>query len=621
MRSRDGVQLRASRSEPGIASARSEVRDNMRIGWDVPILMDDGVVLRCDVFRPRKDGHYPVILSYGPYAKGLAFQDGYPSAWQRMAAAHPDVTAGSSNKYQSWEVVDPEKWVPRDYACVRVDSRGCGCSPGFIDHFSPRETKDFYDCIEWAAAQPWSNGKVGLNGVSYYGINQWHVATLQPPHLAAMCIWEGAADWYRDMTHHGGILCTFWENWYDMQVRTVQYGAGERGKRSRVHGELVCGPETLPDGKLAGNRCSLGEEIREHPLDDEYHKERSPVWAKVKVPFLSAANWGGQGLHPRGNFEGFVRAASKQKWLEAHWLEHWTHFYTDYGRERQLAFFDRFLHGKDNGWDKRPSVALQVRHLDRFEERDENEWPLARTRWTRLYLDPARGALEEKQASGAAVVAFAAMGEGVTFLTAPLEADTEITGPSSLKLFVSSSTRDTDLFVVLRVFKPDLAEVVFQGAIDPHTPVAQGWLRASHRKLDRKLSTPYRPYHTHDKEQPLTPGEPVELDIEIWPTSVVVPAGYRIGLTIRGKDYEYAGASGGRLSNFKNELKGCGPFLHDDPRDRPAEIFGGTTSLHFGRGRQPFLLLPIIPPKKSASSRNNHRSGSAGRHQRATTRE
>jgi predicted acyl esterase len=406
-----------------------------------------------------------------------------------------------------------------------------------------------------------------------------------------------------------------------MQVRTVQYGAGERGKRSRVHGELVCGPETLPDGKLAGNRCSLGEEIREHPLDDEYHKERSPVWAKVKVPFLSAANWGGQGLHPRGNFEGFVRAASKHKWLEAHGLEHWTHFYTDYGRELQLAFFDRFLHGKDNGWDKRPCVALQVRHLDRFEERDENEWPLARTKWTRLYLDPARGTLEEKQASGAAVVAFEAMGEGVTFLTAPLEADTEITGPSSLKLFVSSSTRDADLFVVLRVFKPDLAEVVFQGAIDPHTPVAQGWLRASHRKLDRKLSMPYRPYHTHDKEQPLTPGEPVELDIEIWPTSVVAPAGYRIGLTIRGKDYEYAGASGGRLSNFKNELKGCGPFLHNDHSDRPSDIFGGVTSLHFGRGRQPFLLLPIIPPKKSASSRNNHRSGSAGRHQRATTRE
>ena len=99
--------------------------------------------------------------------------------------------AGSTNKYQNWEVVDPEKWVPDGYVCVRVDSRGTGRSPGHVDHFSPRETRDFYDCIEWAGAQPWSSGKVGLNGISYYGINQWQVASLQPPHLAAMCIWEG----------------------------------------------------------------------------------------------------------------------------------------------------------------------------------------------------------------------------------------------------------------------------------------------------------------------------------------------------------------------------------------------------------------------------------------------
>jgi putative CocE/NonD family hydrolase len=363
---------------------RSEVRDGMRIDWDVPITMDDGLVLRADVFRPIAEGRYPVILSYGPYAKGLAFQDGYPSAWQRMAEKHPDVTADSSNLYQSWEVVDPEKWVPHDYACVRVDSRGCGVSPGFIDHFSPRETKDFYDCIEWAGVQPWSNGKVGLNGISYYGINQWHVASREPPHLAAMCIWEGAADWYRDMTHHGGILCTFWENWYDMQVKTVQFGAGERGKRSRVHGELVCGPEILSEAALAKNRSNFGAEIVAHPLDDDYHRARSPVWPKVKVPFLSAANWGGQPLHPRGNFEGFVRAASKNKWLEVHGIEHWTHFYTDYGRELQLRFFDHFLHGKDNGWDKQAPVQLQIRHVDGFVERAEQEWPLKRTQWTKL---------------------------------------------------------------------------------------------------------------------------------------------------------------------------------------------------------------------------------------------
>ncbi|MBV9956591.1 MAG: CocE/NonD family hydrolase, partial [Pseudolabrys sp.] len=178
----------------------SETREGfagpMAVDWNVPITMDDGLVLRCDVFRPVKKGKYPVILTYGPYAKNLAFQDGYVSAWERMATKHPDVTANSTNLYQNWEVVDPEKWVNHDYVCVRVDSRGTGCSPGYVDHFSPRETKDFYNCIEWAGVQDWSNGKVGLNGISYYGINQWHVASLQPPHLAAMCVWEGAADWY-----------------------------------------------------------------------------------------------------------------------------------------------------------------------------------------------------------------------------------------------------------------------------------------------------------------------------------------------------------------------------------------------------------------------------------------
>jgi uncharacterized protein len=574
---------------------RSGFRDGMHIDWDVQIAMDDGLVLRADVFRPAKVGKYPVILSYGPYAKGLAFQEGYPSAWQRMADKHPDVSAGSTNKYQNWEVVDPEKWVPHDYACVRVDSRGCGCSPGVIDHFSPRETKDFYDCIEWAGVQPWSNGKVGLNGISYYGINQWHVASLEPPHLAAMCVWEGAADWYRDMTHHGGILCTFWKNWYDMQVKTVQYGAGVRGKRSLVHGELVCGPETLSEDQLARNRADFGNEILAHPLDDAYHRARSPIWSKVKVPLLSTANWGGQGLHPRGNFEGFMQAASNRKWLEVHGIEHWTHFYTDYGRELQRRFFDHFLHGRDNGWDKQPKVLLQVRHPgEKFVARVEDEWPLKRTRWTKFHLDPVDGMLKAGAAANKATLSFDAMGDGVTFMTAPLTEAAEITGPIAAKLFVSSSTSDADLFLIVRVFSPDLKEVVFQGAIDPHTPIAQGWLRASHRKLDPERSLPYRPYHTHDREEPLRDGEVVELDIEIWPTSIVAPPGYRVALTIRGKDYEYGGASGGKLSNFKNELTGCGPFLHDDPQDRPPEIFDGATTLHFGRKTPNYVLLPII---------------------------
>jgi uncharacterized protein len=562
--------------------------------FDLAIPMDDGLCLRADVFRPPGAGRWPVLITCGPYAKGLAFQDGYPSAWQRMVAAHPDVAHGSSNRFQNWEVVDPEKWVPDGYVCVRVDSRGAGRSPGFIDPFSPRETRDFHDCIEWAGVQPWSTGKVGINGVSYYGINQWQVASLQPPHLAAMCIWEGAADWYRDMTHHGGILSTFWANWYDMQVKTVQYGLGERGARSRVTGALVCGDETLSDAELARNRCSFGDDILAHPLDDDYHRARSPQWDKVTVPFLSAANWGGQGLHPRGNFEGFLRAASRQKWLEAHGLEHWTHFYTDYGRALQKRFFDHFLKGEANGQDQSPRVLLQVRHVDRFVERAEHEWPLARTRWTRLHLDAQRATLEPMPLQSAAACTFDAAGDGVTFMAAPLARDTEITGPLAARLWVSSSTADADLFVVLRVFSPDLREVVFMGAIDPHTPVAQGWLRASHRRLDPALSTPWRPYHTHDRSEPLVPGEAVALDIELWPTSIVVPAGHRVALTVRGRDYEWQASTGARLSNFRNELKGCGPFLHDDPRDRPRSVFAGRTTLHCGAAHESWVLLPVI---------------------------
>jgi hypothetical protein len=570
-------------------------KDGMWIEWDVSITMDDGLVLKADVFRPPSEGRYPVILTYGPYAKGLPFQEGYPSCWQKMENEHPDVTRGSTNKYQNWEVVDPEKWVPHDYVCVRVDSRGCGRSPGYLQHFSPREINDFYDCIEWAGVQAWSNGKVGLSGVSYYAMAQYPVASWQPSHLAAMVSWEGSADWYRDATHHGGILSTFWANWYDMQVKTIQHGWGERGGVNPNTNELISGPVTMSEDDLQRNRTDFGSEIFNHPRIDYYYKERAPDWNKVKVPMLTAANWGGQGLHLRGNTEAYVRAASEEKWLEIHGIEHWTEFYTDYGVELQRRFLDHFLKGEDNGWDKQPAVQLQVRTLNGFVERHENEWPIARTNWTRMYLDTDKGVLGDRS-STETKVEYSATGDGVSFFSEPLPKETEITGPSSMKLFVSSETVDADIFVVVRVFSPDDSEVVFQGAIDPHTPIGQGWLRASHRKLDVELSTEYRPYHTHDEKQLLVPGEIYELDIEIWPTSIVVPEGYRLAVTVRGSDYEYPGDTGGaKLSNFKNELKGCGPFLHDDPRDRPPSIFSKKVTIYTGGARSSSVLLPIIP--------------------------
>ncbi len=580
------------------AQCRTEVRDGMRIDWDVPVRMEDGVVLRADVYRPVKDGKYPVLLSYGPYAKWLHFQDGYPYQWQKLEKHFPNILARSSNRYQNWELVDPEIWVPDGYVCVRVDSRGMGRSPGYLDPWSWREAEDFAICVDWSGVQAWSNGKVGLNGISYYGMNQWQVASLQPGHLAAICVWEGAADFYRDMGHHGGIACRFAETWFREAVVPRQHGKGANGYKSRINGEWISGPPTLSEEELASNRTDYGRDVLAHPLCDKYWKARMPDYSKINVPLLSAGNWGGVGLHPRGNTEGYVNAASTQKWLEMHGLDHFTHFYSDYGMALQKRFFGHFLKGENTGWDQQPRVQLQVRHPhETFVERTESEWPLARTRWTKAYLDPASRKLAAEVPGAPKTITYDALGDGLTFLLDPMEKETEITGPVAAKLFISSETADADVFLVLRAFAPDMREIVYQGSNDPHTPVGIGWLRASHRKLDAKLTLPYRPYHSHDEVQPLTPGEIYELDIEIWPTSIVLPEGYRLGLSVRGRDYIYPGFEPGQANVAGRIYYGVGPFKHDLRGNRPVEVYGGKVTVHTGPDHPSHVLLPVIPAK------------------------
>ena len=575
----------------------SDVRDGMRIDWDVPIKMDDGVVLRCDVYRPIKNGKYGVIMTLGPYGKFLHFNEIYEDQFVRMSEDFPEVPSETTNKYQNWEVVDPEKWVPDDYVCVRVDSRGAGRSPGVIDIWSGREAEDLAICVDWAGVQSWSNGKVGLNGISYYAENQWQCAALQPKHLAAICPWEGAADYYRDMAHHGGIFCNgFTKVWSEAQVYSVQHGRGTNGFRSSMNGDWVSGPITLTEEELGANRNNFYEDCLANKLDtDQFWTSRMPDWSKVKVPMLSSANWGGQGLHPRGNFEGFVRSVSKDKWLEVHGIEHWTHFYTNYGMDLQKRFFAYFLKGEKNGWNKQPKVQLQVRHPgEKFVERHEKEWPLKRTKWTKFFVNPEDLSLSTKTQNKMSKVTYGGFSDGVTFMTPPLKKEIEITGPIASKLFVSSSTSDADLFVILRAFSPDMKEVTFQGALDPKTPLAQGWLRVSHRKLDKNLSLPYRPYHTHDEEQPLARGKVYEVDVEVWPTCIVIPKDYRLAFSIRGKDYVYPGDSKVDLGKFSG-WTGVGPFQHNDTRDRPPEIFGGDVTLRGGPKEQAYVLLPVIP--------------------------
>jgi predicted acyl esterase len=574
---------------------KSEIRDGMQIDWDVPIPMDDGIVLRGDVFRPIGDGKYPVLLSYGPYAKGLSFQEGYKSAWERLTKAAPEVLQGSSNKYQNWELVDPEKWVPDGYICLRIDSRGAGRSPGYMDVWSPREAQDIYHCVEWAGTQPWSNGKVGIHGISYYSMNQWQVGELNPPHLAALCIWEGASDYYRELCRHGGILSDFFNSWWPRQVVSVQHGVGTRGPKSVVTGEPVAGPETLSEEELLKNRADSPARAKRERFDSKDYVPRRADFSKITAPLLSAANWGGMGLHTRGNFEGWLAAGSKQKWLEVHGDTHFTHFYSNYGDALQRKFFGHFLKGEDTGWDKQPRVSLNIRYPgEKFVLRAENEWPLARTQWTKYFLQPDGKGLSTSAPKTTATVSYDTTGDGVTFSTAPLSEPVEITGPVAAKLWLSSETTDADVFLVFRVFDPAGKEVTFIGTNDPRTPVGLGWLRASHRKLDPTMSLPYRPWHPHDEAWPLEPGQPVELDVEILPTCIVVPAGYRFALTVRGKDFEVDGKDIAP-PHAPYPMKGVGPFLHIDPDDRPPQIFACRNTLHFAAGKEPYLLLPIIP--------------------------
>ena len=570
----------------------------------------DGSHVMVNVFRPEGDGQCPALLAVSPYGKDLHTKDGFPEIWVEMREHMPKMDEKSTLSLHTWESNDPELWVPYGYACVRLDVTGAGKSPGKLDCYSPTEARATYDAIEWAAEQPWCNGKVALIGISYLAIIQWRVASEQPPHLTCICPWEGEFDYYREWARHGGILSnTFSELWWPTQVLALQNGYAGSPHRDLDDGAPMGGPVSLSDAELEANRIDLTQEFRDRELDGPWYRERSGDYEKIVIPLLSAANWGGYGLHGRGNVEGFTQSASREKWLRVHGGNHRDAFFLPDGEGLQRQFFDHYLKGEDNGWENRPPVMLKVRRIDdTFFERDEQEWPLARTRWTKWYLDAASGGMGADAPAQEGVGSYPGMGTGLSFRTQPLAQETEITGPLAAKLFISSASEDMDIFATLRVFAPDGSEATFIASVEPKGPLAQGWLRASHRKLDTSRTTEWRPWHTHDTLEKLTPGEIYEVDVEIWPTCLVVPAGYTLELLIEGKDFArpaeerdptYAQMSA-RMSSFAGRdwpelFCGCGLFLHNDPQDRPPDVFGATNTIHTGGPHSSYLLVPVIP--------------------------
>ena len=449
---------------------------------------------------------------------------------------------------------------------VRVDGCGTGASPGYLAPFSKDAAENYYDAIEWAAAQPWSTGKVGLAGISFYAMTQWPVAALRPPHLAAMIPWEAAADVYRDFMRAGGILNSrFLSWWWPNTVLNVQHGAD---------GSLSA------EQRAANCVVSLNDEALARPLAVQIEDEWCcPDLTRIEVPLLSVGNWGNVGLPLRGNVEGFLSAGSKQKWLRIITGDHIYPFYEPQNIDLQARFFAHFLKGEENGWDREPAIMLAIRDADAVAWRAEKAWPLSGTLWTPYYLDTAALSLARDAPRAEARLEFLAMGDPVTFTTAPVKMPVEVTGPVALRLWASSSTKDMDIFVRLGRVEPDGREVWAIGPEKNDVALTQGWLRASHRKLDPERALPYRPFHTHDEMQLLTPGEPVALDIEIWPTSITIPVGSRLLLEVGGHE----------LINSH--------FYHEDERDRPASVFGGRTTLLSGPSAASYLYLPIIPVK------------------------
>lgn len=526
---------------------------------DVAITTSDGVVVRANVYRPDTTKPVPTIVNMGPYGKDVPMSRLYPERYARMVEQYPNVLSASSGRLLTWEVPDAERWVPLGYALVHVDARGTGTSEGQWSPKSHRELDDFAEAIEWIAAQPWSNERVAVMGVSYYAIVAWKVAQAAPPALKAIVPWHGSADQYRDSSRHGGILSSFSDLWWY--------------RWSRDSARVVAGQGSEDDIEQ-----NWPKEVRARPLIDDWWRERSVDWSKVTVPFLSVGSWGTVGLHLRGNTEGFAHAASDDKWLYvlAGKQGRLEQFHSDWGVDLQKRFLDRYLIDDPVGWSDIPKVTTEVRLPGGgYRLRTDEAWPLASTSWLTLHLDARTRSLGTAAPTEQGVAGYYGLSDGVGFRSGIFAEECEVTGPIALTLSCSTEAPDADLFVTLNVVDASGSRVNYHRVFEK--AVTRGWLRLSHRATTDR-SQPWRPYHPHDRQEPVTPGEVYTVQIEILPSSFVIPKGGRILLHVRGMD-----------------AADTEQTRHTDPQDRPAEVANALVRLHSG-GHAASLLLPVQQP-------------------------
>jgi predicted acyl esterase len=520
--------------------------DSLSVLRDLPVVVRDGTTLRVNVVVPAGGGQFPVLMSAHPYGKDKLPRRrgrGYRVNIQYRILRQSGPVRFSS--LTGWEAPDPAWWAEQGYAVVNCDLRGAGTSEGSASLFSDQEGEDVYDLIEWAAAQPWSNGAVGMIGVSYLAISQWKAAALRPPSLQAICPWEGFTDAYRDLLRPGGIR----EDGF-----TRLWSLGLRGVRQSYR---------------------LTAEQRRHPLRDDWWRGLVPALEKITVPALICGSFSDNNLHSRGSIRAWEAVSSTDRFLYTHRGGKWATFYSPQARAAQLRFFDRYLRGHDVP--APPRVRLEVRESRDVitSVREEDSWPLARTDWRPLFLTAAGLAAEPPSAAGQ--LAFGLRSRGACWEWTAT-ADTEITGPLALRLWVEAHGAPYfDLFAGVEKWRGG-TYIPFEGSYGfGRDRITTGWLKASLRALDEQNSRPFDPVPSFREAEPVRPGQIVQADIALGPSATCFRAGETLRLVVAG-----------RWLWPRNPLTGQFPAAYQKgPK--------GSCTLHWGPARPARLLIPVVP--------------------------
>jgi predicted acyl esterase len=462
---------------------------------DVPVKMRDGITIYTDIFRPVGALNVPAIVNWSYFGKRQ--QENHE--WQAMG-----VPPGTVSRLSKFESADPAYWVHKGYAVVNPDPRGVCRSEGDINMFGTQDGRDGYDFIEWLATQHWSNGKIGMFGNSGVAMCSYRIAAEQPPHLACIAPWEGTGDLFRESLYEGGIPAL--------------------GFNSFIASSLV-GPNYIDDASAMALK---------YPFFNGYWADKVPAFEKIKIPAYFTCSW--SHMHLRGSWEAFRKIKSPKKWMRSHRDFEWPDTYTPENLEDLLRFYDRYLKDIHNGWELTPKIRLQV--MDAFDcdfqaGRAEKEFPLARTQYKKLYVDAAKNALTYEPVAKESSVSYESV-EGKTTFAIKFTEDTEITGYMWLRLWVEAKGHnDLDLFIAIRKLSEQGEWVPWSVLGEPH-PGAWGKMRASRRALDPKLSKKFQPVQAHLKDEKLSAGEIVPVDIEICPTSRIYHKGEQLEVQVSG---------------------------------------------------------------------------------------